>query len=317
MAGYLGVDLFFALSGFVIGLVYEDRLASGELTVARFAEARLVRLYPMVLLGLALGGATVGLGALPVGDRTARLLAAAFMVPTLWLPGNLFSLNGPQWSLFWELAANAIYAGIRPWLTTARVVAIVVSSGLLVAATAWSHGGVSVGFLRSDFALGLPRVCFSFFLGLLLYRLWRAERLPALPRAGWLALPGFVIGVVAAGYARSALVDLVVLFVVVPSATVGAIGARADGVRRRAAQVAGRLSYPIYALQVAAINLWGSMLPPISWLSWRRVGVWLLLVVVLVAAAALIELHVDRPIRRYLTSRLALRRSRSMVVTAP
>ena len=53
--GYLAVDFFFILSGFVIGYAYDDRWGK-TLTVKNFFKRRLVRLHPMVVLGAVLGG---------------------------------------------------------------------------------------------------------------------------------------------------------------------------------------------------------------------------------------------------------------------
>lgn len=52
--GYLAVDLFFVLSGFVIGYAYDDRWQQG-LTAGQFFRRRLIRLHPMVLVGGLLG----------------------------------------------------------------------------------------------------------------------------------------------------------------------------------------------------------------------------------------------------------------------
>src|ERR1700710_863959 len=51
--GYLAVDFFFVLSGFVIGYAYDDRW--GSLTVKGFFKRRLVRLQPMVVMGMIIG----------------------------------------------------------------------------------------------------------------------------------------------------------------------------------------------------------------------------------------------------------------------
>ena len=51
--GYLAVDLFFILSGFVIGYAYDDRWDIG-LTVKDFLRRRLIRLHPMVIMGVLL-----------------------------------------------------------------------------------------------------------------------------------------------------------------------------------------------------------------------------------------------------------------------
>ena len=51
--GYLAVDFFFVLSGFVIGYAYDDRW--DRMTVWSFFKRRVIRLHPMVVYGCAFG----------------------------------------------------------------------------------------------------------------------------------------------------------------------------------------------------------------------------------------------------------------------
>ncbi|MWV27318.1 acyltransferase family protein [Erythrobacter sp. GH3-10] len=109
--GYLAVDLFFALSGFVIALSYEDKLRDG-MGVGTFMMRRIIRLYPLFFLGLILGGGFLVLramlGATPdysVSEVALEFGANLFMLPTLrqdWL----FPLNIPAWSLFFRSAGE-------------------------------------------------------------------------------------------------------------------------------------------------------------------------------------------------------------------
>lgn len=55
--GYLAVDFFFILSGFVIGYAYDDRWGR-NLTMKNFFKRRLIRLHPMVIMGAVLGAIT-------------------------------------------------------------------------------------------------------------------------------------------------------------------------------------------------------------------------------------------------------------------
>lgn len=100
-AGYIAVDFFFALSGFVIAATYEARLRNG-LTPLRFIRIRLTRLYPLYLVGLLLG-LTKALGAwlvaAPHALTGAQILSATVfglaILPTLPPLDDLFPLNGP------------------------------------------------------------------------------------------------------------------------------------------------------------------------------------------------------------------------------
>ena len=53
--GYLAVDFFFMLSGFVIGYAYDDRW--NRMTVGTFFKRRIIRLHPMVIMGSIVGAA--------------------------------------------------------------------------------------------------------------------------------------------------------------------------------------------------------------------------------------------------------------------
>ena len=63
VSGYLAVDVFFALSGFVIALSYSERLAAG-LGFGKFVVARAIRFFPLYILGIALGGLATLVGVL-------------------------------------------------------------------------------------------------------------------------------------------------------------------------------------------------------------------------------------------------------------
>jgi len=120
--GYLAVDFFFVLSGFVIGYAYDNRW--GKMSTLAFFKRRLIRLHPMVIMGSAIGALLFYFGnceRFPLIDQTAwwqvllMFLLACTMIPALtswdirgWQETN--PLNGPTWSLLWEYLANILYA---------------------------------------------------------------------------------------------------------------------------------------------------------------------------------------------------------------
>ena len=129
--GYLAVDFFFVLSGFVIGYAYDVRWKpAGEtkrprLTMGGFFLRRLIRLHPMVVAGAVLGAVcfllqgSVRWDGTPVGIGWVMLamLLGMFMLPLypgahadVRGNGELFPLNGPNWSLFFEYIGNVLYA---------------------------------------------------------------------------------------------------------------------------------------------------------------------------------------------------------------
>ena len=120
--GYLAVDFFFVLSGFVMGYAYNDRW--DKMTTWGFFKRRLVRLHPMVVMGTICGLCLYFFGQCPQfglegyadgGKLLLAFLCALFMIPVGarldvrgW--GEMEPLNGPQWSLTYEYVANILYA---------------------------------------------------------------------------------------------------------------------------------------------------------------------------------------------------------------
>ena len=120
--GYLAVDFFFLLSGFVIGYAYDDRW--NKMTTWGFFKRRLVRLHPLVILGTVIGlclyffGQCEGfslIGHVPGWKVFLAFAMGCLMIPCGpkmdirgWVETNSF--NGPNWSLTYEYLANVIYA---------------------------------------------------------------------------------------------------------------------------------------------------------------------------------------------------------------
>jgi peptidoglycan/LPS O-acetylase OafA/YrhL len=176
--GFLAVDLFFILSGFVIAHAYERRFEGG-MTAGAFMKARLVRLYPLYALGTMIGlfsaavALKLGAGELSPLGLVLAAFSAVFMVPSIGTVAEsvyLFPLNSPAWSLFYELIANLFYVLAYRWLTNSRLAAIVAVSGIALAAASLTAGHAWTGPLWANAAGGLPRVMFGFPLGVLLYR---------------------------------------------------------------------------------------------------------------------------------------------------
>jgi peptidoglycan/LPS O-acetylase OafA/YrhL len=140
-SSYLAVDLFFLLSGFVIAHAYNGRLGGG-MTLLTFVRIRLIRLFPVYLIGTGLGlayfllrmrlepGKPIGL--VYLGRET---LLSVLMLPQIGkatLPG-LYPFDPAAWSLFLEVLANIAYAAVFRLITTRRLMIFVAASGVLLA----------------------------------------------------------------------------------------------------------------------------------------------------------------------------------------
>ena len=183
--GYLAVDFFFILSGFVIGYAYDDRWT--KMKTGQFFKRRLIRLHPMVILGAIFGtaafliqggvqwnGTEVATGSIIVSLILGILLLPCFPGGYGEVRGNgeMFPLNGPSWSLFFEYIGNIMYALFLRRLPTKWLRAFVIASGLGYASFALLNGSgayhMGVGWTMADhnFIGGFLRLSFSFSAGL-------------------------------------------------------------------------------------------------------------------------------------------------------
>ena len=188
--GYLMVDFFFVLSGFVIGYAYNDRW--GSLSVKSFLKRRLIRLHPMVIFGALLGAILFywqGCEAWDVSKVSFGALLVATFLNLLMIPvapsievrgiGEMYPLNGPTWSLFFEYLANLLYAFFLRLLST-RVLSVLVGVfgvGLATLAIAGGDGYIGYGWSMTPIGMlgGSLRVLFSFGMGLLLSRIFKPK----------------------------------------------------------------------------------------------------------------------------------------------
>ncbi|MCC8062033.1 MAG: acyltransferase, partial [Rikenellaceae bacterium] len=193
--GYLAVDFFFVLSGFVIGYAYDDRW--GKMTLKDFFKRRLIRLQPMVVLGAVIGALCFYFGAgeqfpliaqTPVWKLLLVMLMGCLLLPIppaadvrVW--GEMFPLNGPAWSLFYEYIANILYAVVIRRFSKLLLTILVALSGLaIIHLTIWGGAGSVLGghmLTGEQFLIGMIRVMYPFFCGLLLVRLVNMIRLRA------------------------------------------------------------------------------------------------------------------------------------------
>jgi peptidoglycan/LPS O-acetylase OafA/YrhL len=179
----LAVDLFFCLSGFVITAAYAERLAATG--VRRFMAFRYIRLYPLYLVGTALGVVAYCLRPDPALSLTKALLWSLLLLPVpAVLSAPVLPLDVPGWSLVSELAVNLFWAVLGFKLSPRRV-AVLIGGALLVmtagAVIARGHT-ISLGFQLDQLPFGMARAVLSFTIGIMLFR--RRQRRPAMRKSG-------------------------------------------------------------------------------------------------------------------------------------
>lgn len=328
--GYLSVDFFFVLSGFVIGYAYDDRW-SGRLTQTGFFRRRLIRLHPMVLLGAVVGAVSFFLQGSVRWDGTQvslclvilALLLNVFMLP---LPvgvaadvrgnGEFFPLNGPHWSLFFEYVGNILYALLLRRLRTGWLAALSVLSGLTLVGLTIRSGGLGFGWSMIDGGLftGFVRMLFPYCMGMLMARLFRPLNVRHAMTICSLIL--LLVAVMPLCFGQmmgwlSGLYDVVCVIIVFPTLVwLGASQALTDGIRLRCCRFLGELSYPLYAVHYPLMYLFYAHIGlkdgavPIEQLA----EVWpeaLVLPFACILLAWMVWRLYDRPLRKWLTARTA------------
>lgn len=258
---YLAVDFFFVLSGFVISYAYSDRFSSG-LSATRFMVLRLIRLYPLYLFALAIS-LTIAFGQLMHGtiDKTTFITGAVFgilFIPSPFSKAELFPLNGLAWSLFFEIIINYAFGLFESRLTRYVLIAVVSIAGLtltMAVSSRWLGFGIFNGPMdagqewRSIFA-GLARVTNSFFAGVLMLRLWKANviKVSLPPAVLVIVLSAVLLSFPSAAYQLS--FDLFSTIVVFPVLVVLGACSVPNRTTARLFEWLGGISYGLYIMQI-------------------------------------------------------------------
>lgn len=176
--GFLAVDFFFCLSGFVIAYAYDARLQ--QMGFRAFFTSRLIRLHPLVIAGTVIG--LIGMFADPFADQTGAhtiaTLLLIFMCSLLLIPlpimedrgFNLFGLNAPSWSLFWEYITNILYAFVFARLSPKILRWLLVPAAAGIVWVSYRAGNLLGGWNGETFSDGGIRMTYSFLAGMILFR---------------------------------------------------------------------------------------------------------------------------------------------------
>ena len=212
--GYLAVDFFFVLSGFVIGYAYDDRW--DRMTTWGFFKRRLTRLHPMVIAGTLVGAAMfffAGAAFPQTLQNPGWKIALCFVMGLLMIPcgmgldirgwGEMNSFNGPNWSLTFEYCGNILYAFILRRLPkfALGVLCVVCAFFTLDLTMGWDVfgffpdgpqytviGGWSL--TGQQLYIGFTRLLYPFLCGLLISRILPAHRSKGNPSGSPIHLKG-------------------------------------------------------------------------------------------------------------------------------
>ncbi len=247
--GYLAVDFFLMLSGFMMARVCEPRLAAG-LRPLRFMQARYHRFWPMVALGSLIGIPYLWVRAKGIETFVPALVANFLLLP--WPVGRLlFALNIPAWTIFFELVANAAHVLAFRRMSIKSLAAL---AGLMLVLTiyvALHFGAIDVGARPETFVAGFPRIFLAYLIGILLCRKW--GDVPVLPILHWLALIAMPAAILASWWTgfRHWSFDLGFVLLLCPLVIVGGLHV----VRQtRLGWLSGAISFPLFAVHVPILE---------------------------------------------------------------
>lgn len=341
--GYLAVDFFFVLSGFVIGYAYDDRW--DRMSTWNFFKRRLIRLHPMVVAGTLFGACLFFFGESDyfslIGGTEPWKFFLCIVLGLLMIPagtgldirgwGETNSLNGPNWSLTFEYIGNILYAFVLRRLPTVVLGMLCVASAFLTMnlALGWDVfgffaqpkydviGGWSI--TPDQMYVGFSRLLYPFLCGLLISRLLskfitkeNPSGSPLGIRGGfwWASLLLVVLFAVPQIGGKSCVADGLyqVFAIVVMFPVIVLIGAGSKTTDKRSAkwcETLGNLSYPLY------ITHFPLMYMQMAWVSshkdspvWHHVVLNLgILLVAIGIAWAFLKLY-DEPVRAWLKKKL-------------
>jgi peptidoglycan/LPS O-acetylase OafA/YrhL len=306
--GFLAVDFFFCLSGFVIGYAYDNRME--KMGKMEFFKSRLTRLHPLVVLGSLLGLLAFLLdpfvnhaSAYSMGQIILLFLSSIFLVPLPIMEErafNVFSFNAPAWSLFWEYVANIFYAVMLYRIGRKSLVALMTLAAAILIFVSYDSGNLLGGWSRDTLWDGGARVSYSFLMGLLIFRSnWIIKN-----KLGFAGLAALLLLAFIMPWSKwNWLTELLVVLFYFPLIVSLGAGSRVFANTKKVCAFSGNISYPLYMTHYAAIWIFGNYFtkykPGMS-------EVWYIIVAgvfFLIGIAYLAMMLYDLPVRRYLNSK--------------
>lgn len=322
--GHIAVDFFFILSGFVISYAYDDRWK--KMSLGNFFKRRLIRLHPMLIMGAIIGTISFLIGGCqqwngtitPIGWVITALLLTMCMIPAI--PGvayevrgngEMFPLNGPGWSLFFEYIGNILYALFIRRLSTKALAAVTVGLGVIHTwFFVWNISGydsVGVGWTIDEinFWGGLVRMLFPFSIGMLLARTFKPRQIKG---AFWicsaLLLASFAVPYISpiGNLSMNSLYEVICIALIFPFIVwLGACGYSSDRYTSNINKFLGDLSYPLYIVHYPIMYLFYAWLIEKRAYTWGET--WEIASVVILSSIVLAYICLkfyDEPIRKWL-----------------
>lgn len=304
--GFLAVDFFFCLSGFVIGYAYDDRIV--KMGMLEFFRSRIIRLHPLVISGSILGllaflfdpfGGHLELYS--VGKIALTFLCSLLLIPFPVIADrsfNLFSFNAPAWSLFWEYVANIVYALVLCKVRRNYLLALTIMAAVVLCGVCYRSGNLLGGWSGPTFWDGCARISYSFLAGLLIYRSkWIIKNKLGFPGLTVLLALAFMMP-----YSKwNWLSEPLVVILYFPLLVALGAGATLTQALKKICSFSGKISYPLYMTHYAVLWMFGNYYISHKPDTHQLAIIVTISVILLVAVSYLVMVMYDIPVRKYLT----------------
>lgn len=304
--GFMAVDFFFCLSGFVIGYAYDDRLK--KIGLKQFFLSRLIRLQPMVVFGSIIGLLAFLLDPLATyqftysfGRIILLFICSLFLIPLPTMSErsfNLFGLNAPAWSLFWEYVANIIYAFILVRLPRIFLFLILIPAAIGLFSLTNTEGNLLGGWAGENFWHGGIRIGYSFTAGLIIFR----YKLIIKNKIGFYGLALLLaLAFLSPHLMEFDIVEACIVVFYFPLLVSLGAGSTLNPKSESVCKLSGDISYPLYMTHYAFIWIFGNYFlqynPDKTTLTWIVImgTVWM------VFFAWIVMKFYDTPVRKYFT----------------
>lgn len=305
--GFLAVDFFFCLSGFVIAYAYDDRL--GRMGIFEFFKLRIIRLHPLVLLGAVFGllaflfdpfGGSAA--SYSIGRTSLIFLSTVLLIPFPTMEErffNLFGLNAPAWSLFWEYVANIAYAFALIRLGRKSLLILTFLAAVTLCFVAYRAKSMLGGWAGENFWDGGARIAYSFLVGILIF--W--YKLILKSHIGFLGLTFLLLLAFFMPASWGWQGELAVVLVYFPVLIALGAGATLTPGFKRICVFSGNISYPLYMTHYAVMWMFAHYYALYKPESEKLVVIIIVGTTLLVGIAYLVMVYYDIPLRKYLRER--------------
>jgi peptidoglycan/LPS O-acetylase OafA/YrhL len=321
--GYLAVDFFFVLSGFVMAHAYDDRW--DHMTLVDFFKRRIVRLHPMIIVGMIVGALLFYFGESPmfpkIEDTSIGYMLLIMVIGFTLIPippsmdirgwNEMHPLNGPAWSLFFEYVANLLHG-----LILRKLPKLILSALVFFAAVALIHlavtspnGDIIGGWSLepAQLRIGFTRLLYPYMAGMLLRRIINPRQINHSFLISGIMLVAILSFPRLGGHDHvwmNGLYDsLMVIFLFPLIVYIGAGDAGESKWVKKICVFLGDISYPIYIIHYPFIYAF------YAWLANNQISFEVgfvaglgLLAVTIILSYAILKLY-DEPVRKWLARR--------------